>query len=225
MILVLNNKNNFLYNEFSIYRKSLSEFGSNSNIILCPSSCYLSMCVNDTNYELCAQKVSNKKDNATTGGITAEQLKSLNVKYCIVGHSDFCDDSFAAKNKMLDLIDNDINPILCISDDTKESSLEDKKKVIMEKLKFFLEGLSESDLNKIILVYEPHWAVNQDLDLNFTDIEYLINSIKEKYFNNKILYGGGVNSTNISSLSKINNIDGFLVGRFGNDVNNFKDYI
>lgn len=225
MILILNNKNSFLYDEFILYKQELLKIKSDSKIILCPSSCYLSVCINDTLYEIGAQKVSNKKDGVVTGSITAEQLKALNVKYCIVGHSDFCDDRFAARNKMLDLLDNDIIPILCISDDSRESSILDKKDSIMKKLDFFLEKVNPKLLEKICLVYEPYWAVNENFDLDIHDIEYLINSIKSKFPVNKVLYGGGVNSYNFESISKIENLDGLLLGRFGNDVNNFKDFV
>ena len=225
MIIVLNNKNNFLYSDFVLYRNKLLELKSDSNIILCPSICYLSMCKNDSNYELGAQKISNKREKAITGSITALQLKSLNVKYCIVGHSDFCDDRVAAKNKMLDLLKNGITPILCVSDDDMNSSLLDRENSIMSKLEFFLGNISPEYLNNLYLAYEPYWAVNKDLDLNYDEIRYLIGSIKEKYSDNKVLYGGGVNSSNFNSICQIDKLDGILVGRFGNDVDNFKDYI
>ncbi|MBP3840990.1 MAG: triose-phosphate isomerase [Bacilli bacterium] len=225
MIIVLNNKNNFIYDDFVLYRNKLKELKSNSSIILCPSICYLSMCINDSNYELGAQKISNKREKAITGSITAEQLKALNVKYCIVGHSDFCDDKIAAKNKMLDLLRNEIIPILCVSDDDKELSLLDKEKSIKKKLDFFLADVEPSYLDKLYLAYEPYWAVNKNFDLDYEEIEYLINSIKDEYPNNKVLYGGGINSYNFNTISKIDKLDGLLIGRFGNDVDNFKNYI
>jgi len=225
LIIVLNNKNSFIYNDFVLYRNKLIELKSNSEIILCPSICYLSMCINDSNYELGAQKISNKREKAITGSITAEQLKALNVKYCIVGHSDFCDDKEAAKNKMIDLLKNNIRPILCVSDESMNSSISEKADCIEKKLNFFLGNVDPKYLDNLYLAYEPYWAVNKDLNLNYDEIEYLINLIKKKYPNNKVLYGGGINSSNFNTISEIRNLDGLLVGRFGNDVDNFKDYI
>lgn len=225
MLIVLNNKSNFLYNQFVLYKESLNEINNNSTIIFCPSACYLSSCDKNDKYYLGAQDVSSSESDVITGNISAKQLSSLNVKYCIVGHSDIGDSEEEIKNKIISLLKNNIIPILCISDSGKLSSLSKKKEDVLEKIGVIASYLSEDEFKKIILVYEPFWAVNNDVFLEVSEISFIINSIKEKYSFNKVLYGGGININNIQDIMGIEILDGVLLGRFGNDVNNFKDLV
>ncbi len=90
-LIILNNKCNFTKNEFITYLKKIENtvrtYHHTKNIILCPSMCYLSIV--DTNYlNLGSQNVSENDFGNYTGEISAKQLKSLNVKYSIVGHQE-----------------------------------------------------------------------------------------------------------------------------------------
>ena len=225
MLIVLNNKSNFLYNQFTLYKENLNSINSDSTIILCPSGCYLSSCDKTENFFLGAQDVSSSESGVITGNISAKQLSSLNVKYCIVGHSDIGDNDEIVKNKIVNLLKNNITPILCVSDSGKLSSLSKKKEDVLEKIGIVSSYVASEDFEKIILVYEPFWAVNNDIFLEVADISFIINSIKDNYSSNKVLYGGGININNISDILGIKMIDGVLLGRFGNDVDNFKDLL
>ena len=115
-LIVLNNKSNFVKDEYLKYIKELENL-NNSNIILCPSTCYLSI---ETNLTLGSQNVSSYNSGSYTGEVNAKQLKSLGVKYSIVGHYErehyFKESLDDIKEKIKRLLENDITPIVCVGE-------------------------------------------------------------------------------------------------------------
>lgn len=207
MLVVLNNKCNFNLNEYLDYQKKLKNLNFKNDIVLCPSSVYLS------NFELeniflGSQNVSPFNDGAYTGEISARQLKSLNVKYCLVGHSErrvyFKENNEIMKNKIEQLLENEIIPIYCVGELEKNSDNNE----LDEELKI-LEEIRNNE--KIIIAYEPLWAIGTGIQPNINELEKIIKLIKEKFPNNKVLYGGSVNEDSIVNL-KSELIDGYLLG-------------
>ena len=129
MIIALNNKCNFKIEEFLTYQQELNKIADNNLIVLCPTSLYLSVAKLD-NIKLGAQNTSCTKEGAYTGEISATQLKSLNVEYCIVGHSERRknqkESNEEIKEKITRLLEENITPILCVGE-TKEERKIDKK--------------------------------------------------------------------------------------------------
>lgn len=207
MLVVLNNKCNFNLDEYLDYQNKLKNLNFKNDIVLCPSSIYLS------NFELeniflGSQNVSPFNDGAYTGEVSARQLKSLNVKYCLVGHSErrvyFKENNEILKNKIEQLLENEIIPIYCVGELEKNSDnneLDNELKI--------LEEIHNNE--KIIIAYEPLWAIGTGIQPNINELEKIIKLIKEKFPNNKVLYGGSVNEDSIVNLkSKL--IDGYLLG-------------
>ena len=87
MIIALNNKSNFTKEEFLEYKEKLNKIQKNVKLILCPTNLYIGL-VEQSNIGLGAQNVSKTLCGAYTGEVSATQLKSMGVKYCIVGHSE-----------------------------------------------------------------------------------------------------------------------------------------
>ena len=207
MLVVLNNKCNFNLDEYLDYQNKLKNLNFKNDIVLCPSSIYLS------NFELenvflGSQNVSPFNDGAYTGEVSARQLKSLNVKYCLVGHSErrvyFKENNEIMKNKIEQLLENEIIPIYCVGELEKKSDNNE----LDEELKI-LEEIRNNE--KIIIAYEPLWAIGTGIQPNINELEKIIKLIKEKFPNNKVLYGGSVNEDSIVNLkSKL--IDGYLLG-------------
>lgn len=207
MLVVLNNKCNFNLNEYLDYQKKLKNLNFKNDMVLCPSSVYLS------NFELeniflGSQNVSPFNDGAYTGEVSARQLKSLNVKYCLVGHSErrvyFKENNEIMKNKIEQLLENEIIPIYCVGELEKNSDnneLDNELKI--------LEEIRNNE--KIIIAYEPLWAIGTGIQPNINELEKIIKLIKEKFPNNKVLYGGSVNEDSIVNL-KSELIDGYLLG-------------
>lgn len=207
MLVVLNNKCNFNLDEYLDYQNKLKNLNFKNDIVLCPSSIYLS------NFELeniflGSQNVSPFNDGAYTGEVSARQLKSLNVKYCLVGHSErrvyFKENNEILKNKIEQLLENEIIPIYCVGELEKNRDNNE----LDEELKI-LEEIRNNE--KIIIAYEPLWAIGTGIQPNINELEKIIKLIKEKFPNNKVLYGGSVNEDSIVNLkSKL--IDGYLLG-------------
>ena len=87
MIIALNNKCNLDKEQFTSYEKKLRNINTKNKIILFPTYLNLALCT-PTNYSVGSQDVTKYKTGAYTGEISAEQLKTYNVKYCLVGHSE-----------------------------------------------------------------------------------------------------------------------------------------
>lgn len=207
MLVVLNNKCNFNLDEYLDYQNKLKKLNFKNDIVLCPSSVYLS------NFELenvflGSQNVSPFNDGAYTGEVSARQLKSLNVKYCLIGHSErrvyFKENNEIMKNKIEQLLENEIIPIYCVGELEKNSDNNE----LDEELKI-LEEIRNNE--KIIIAYEPLWAIGTGIQPNINELEKIIKLIKEKFPNNKVLYGGSVNEDSIVNL-KSELIDGYLLG-------------
>lgn len=186
------------------------------NVVFAPSSIYLSRFV-ENNLKTSSQDVSFMNIGAYTGDISASQLKSIGIKYSIVGHSErrkyYSDDKYV-NSKLKELINNGITPILCIGE-TKE---EKDNGITLEVLKKEIdEAFNGNTINNVIIAYEPIWSIGTGViptndDINET-ISFIKDYINKKYnTNNKVLYGGSVSNKNINELEKINVIDGYLVG-------------
>ena len=215
MIVALNNKCNLNKEEFTIYQQQLQEIKTDIDLILCPSNIYLDK-VNLTNMKLGAQNVSDKECGAYTGEVSASQLKSLDVLYCLVGHSERRlyqqETNEQIKDKVKRLLSCNIIPILCIGETEQERNSHQEKQVIEKDLKEVLQELTPVEQQKIIIAYEPIWSIGTGIIPTTEEISEIIEFIKTKYPHNKVLYGGSANEKNIDELKSIPNLDGYLVG-------------
>ena len=224
MIIVLNNKTNFTKDEFLDYKNHLSQINYYHPLILCPSSCYLPFC-QETTLGLGAQNVSKTNSKSATGEITAPQLKSLNVNYCLVGHSErrihLNEDSNDISAKIKNLLAEDIIPILCIGENEEEYQNNKIKEVLLNDLKASFSAISYLDQQKIIIAYEPIWAIGTGKTATKEDANDACRKIREKiaqiYGQNVaerviIQYGGSMKPENAKELLEMSDIDGGLIG-------------
>ncbi|MDD5888004.1 MAG: triose-phosphate isomerase [bacterium] len=216
MIIALNNKCNLSKKEFELYQKELSNIKENdSKLILCPTATYLAL-YNLSNMELGSQNVSKNNLGAHTGEIAASQLASLNVKYCIVGHSerrnDEHEDLETVNLKVKNLLNNHIIPILCVGETKEEKEKGQTRYLIAEQIKTAIASLTPEEKSKIIVAYEPIWSIGTGLIPTIDDINMVLSLIKEILPMSKTLYGGSANDENIDYLKKCKLIDGYLLG-------------
>lgn len=224
MIIILNNKTNFTRDEFLDYKNHLSQINYYHPLILCPSSCYLPFC-QETTLGLGAQNVSKTNSKSATGEITAPQLKSLNVNYCLVGHSErrihLNEDSNDISAKIKNLLAEDIIPILCIGENEEEYQNNKIKEVLLKDLKASFPAVSYLDQQKIIIAYEPIWAIGTGKTATKEDANDACRKIREKiaqiYGQNVaerviIQYGGSMKPENAKELLEMSDIDGGLIG-------------
>jgi len=167
-----------------------------------------------------------------TGSISSSMVKDIGCKYVILGHSE--NRSGGETNKIINKkihvsLSNKLNVIFCIGENINDKKKNDTKRILTNQI---LQGLKNiKNIKNIIFAYEPVWSigtgiipVNSELIKNILFVKKLL-KIKFNSKNTKILYGGSVNPKNISELSKINEIDGFLIGGASQNVNKFIDII
>ena len=214
MIIALNNKSNLTKEEFLKYKEDIQKLNfKTSNVILIPSNIYLAA-ANIPNISLGSQNVSMYEMGPHTGEVSASQLKQLGVSYCLVGHSERRreqhETNIEIRNKIKNLLNQGIIPILCIGETKEEKNT--AHTVIYQELQEALIGLTEEELKKVIIAYEPVWSIGTGLIPTSTEIESIVTKIKETYPNNLVLYGGSVTLENIEKLTQENAVDGYLLG-------------
>lgn len=198
----------------------------------------VSECIKGTNIMLGAQNFYFEDKGAYTGEISADMLKCYNVSYVIIGHSErrqiFKEDNAMINKKVLKAIEKDIIPVLCCGETLEQRENNETLDFIKSQIISALNGVDKKDVTKIIIAYEPIWAIGTGKTATDDQAEevcaYIRKIIKELYSdeeanNIRILYGGSVNGKNAKSLFDKQNIDGGLVGgaslkeEFGDIVN------
>ena len=215
MLIVLNNKSNLTKEEYILYLEKIKEIISRHEFVICPSMPYLSI-FNISNIKLGSQDVSEKEGGAYTGEISAFQLKSLNISYCLVGHSErrtyFNETPDIIKIKIKNLLKQNIIPILCIGETKEEKQQGKTKELITSQINYILSTLSEVEKEKIIIAYEPIWSIGTGIIPTIDDIDDVLSSIREILPKNKLLYGGSINEENVTNLHESKLINGYLLG-------------
>ena len=218
--LVLNWKMNKPDVKISEYIEKLNEIKKDNDIeiILAPSFIQIpEISKNKDKINLSAQDISKNEKGAFTGEISPLFLNEFDVDYVIIGHSErrefhgeYIEDII---DKAKNAINNKLKPIICLGE-TKEIYEKGKSQEhIIKEINLIKKHLKES-LGKIILAYEPVWAVGKNI--NFSQDEYLhiknnINILKS-HTKSEVVYGGSVNLKNINNLIKHIPVDGFLLG-------------
>ncbi|MEG1647688.1 MAG: triose-phosphate isomerase [Bacilli bacterium] len=220
-IVIGNMKMNLTYNEICDYVTKINV--DSKQLIICPSSIYIPYFIGH-NYKVGIQNVFFKNSGAYTGEISSLQCKSLNIDYAIVGHSErrilFKEDDETINMKIKSVLANNMSVILCVG----EHKNEDANQIIKKQLMLALEDIS--DIENVVIAYEPVWAIGtNEIPTNeviYDTIKYIKELIYKKFNKNiKVLYGGSINEKNIELLMKISNCDGFLVGGASTKINEF----
>jgi len=175
---------------------------------------------------------TDNKFGAYTGSVNAKMVKSVGVKFVIIGHSENRLEGDTNKKinlKIKSSLKENLKVIFCIGENLKEKRNKKTNKVLNSQI---INGLKNvKNLNNIIVAYEPIWAIgtgiipkSNDLDNQAKTIKKILNK-RFKSKNPKVLYGGSVNSKNIRDLTQISSINGFLIGGASQKSKNFIDII
>lgn len=179
----------------------------------------------DTEIALAAQNMHYATCGAYTGEISAEMLKDFDVKYSIIGHSErrtnFYETDEIVNKKIKCAIENNIIPVVCVGETLEERNENIHLDKIKMQVKNALLDIDEMFITKVVIAYEPLWAIGTGLTAKKEEAEEICSFIRytiaEKYGidaseNTRILYGGSVNEENAKEILSMPNIDGALVG-------------
>lgn len=190
---------------------------------------YLIMCrsevEDDQNFEVAAQNCHHKKSGAFTGEVSVDMLHSIGVNYCIIGHSERREYN-AESNAMLAEKVNlclgcNITPIFCCGEPLSVRESGKQNEYVAAQLKESLFHLGADAIRKIVIAYEPIWAIGTGKTASTEQAQemhhYLRSVIAGQYGNEAantipILYGGSVKASNAEELFSCPDVDGGLVG-------------
>ena len=188
-----------------------------------------------TNIQVGVQNMHYEDKGAYTGEISAPMLKSVNCKYVIVGHSErrqyFNETDETVNKKIKKALEYELTPIVCVGETLEEKEAGKTIEIITSQIEKGLVDLTASDLDKIVIAYEPIWAIGTGKTATSEDAQNAIQAIREKIkslFNTddiSILYGGSVKGSNAKELFEMKDIDGGLVGGASLEAKSFAEIV
>lgn len=176
-------------------------------------------------YAVSAQNCSDKKSGAYTGEVAAEMLQSIGIQYCVLGHSErreyFSERNLSLAEKVKLCLENGITPIFCCGETLSIREVGAQEGFVETQLMESLFHFSEEDIRKIVIAYEPIWAIGTGKTATVDQAQEMHAHLRKLFANkyNKatadhipILYGGSVKAGNAKELFHSPDVDGGLVG-------------
>jgi len=194
--------------------------------------------IDTTKISVAAQNCANKESGAYTGEISAAMVKSTGANYVILGHSErreyYGETSAILNDKVALALANGLTPIYCCGEALEVRNANKQNAYVKTQLEETVFNLSADDFKKIVIAYEPIWAIGTGVTASTEqaqDMLAFIRSIiaekfgKEIAENTSILYGGSCNAKNAAELFSQPDIDGGLIGGASLKVEDFKAII
>ena len=203
-------------------------FEKNKRFIIAPSFVNLQYAVKkSTNspVEICCQNISEFEEGAYTGEVSAKMLSSVGVNIVIIGHSErrefFFENNKVLKNKIKTASNKNIEIIFCFGEKLSERKNNNHLNTVKDQIVNTLFEFNSNDFRKIILAYEPVWAIGTGENATAEqaqEIHFFVRELIENKFgieiasNLTILYGGSLKPNNSKELFEKKDVDGGLVG-------------
>ena len=229
-VIAGNWKMNMLPNEAISFIEELAPMvkDSQNEVILCvpyTDLFYALLTAQNTNIKIGAQNMHFEESGAYTGEISGKMLKSINVEYVIIGHSErrqyFNETDETVNKKIKAAFQCGLKPIVCVGETLAQREQNKTEEIITKQTELALQGLTQEQVQNTIIAYEPIWAIGTGKTATKEDANNSIKAIRNKIVeiygqtvaNGVIIqYGGSVKSTNAKELFAMSDIDGGLVG-------------
>ena len=212
-----------------IVNMASDEVPSDVKVIMCtPAICLSavsSIIGNSQKVSLGAQNISEHVSGAYTGDISADMVLSVGAKYAIIGHSERREYHFETNQQLADrvklAISKGLNPIFCCGETLEVRESNDHESFVNKQLEESLFGLSTEDIQKVVIAYEPIWAIGTGVTASSDQVQEMHASIRaslaSKYGQEvantvSILYGGSMKPSNAEELLAQADVDGGLIG-------------
>lgn len=244
--IVGNWKLNFTVGESSIYlHKLIKKLPAyrDLEVVVAPSTVALqplSLQIDRHKIKLAAQNAFYRDYGAFTGEVSFSQLRGL-VDYAIIGHSErryiLREDDKMIQKKVAAAIRNKISPILCIGETESERAFGETADIIKDQLAGGLAEVSDDEIDKVIIAYEPVWAISSTKSAKLATPDEIADAVKiiQKTLTDlygeklaakiSILFGGSVNPSNAGAYLTIPGINGLLIGSSSLIMSEFTDII
>lgn len=219
------NGSNELLSQFAKHFENLELNGC--DLVLCPPAIFLSQAVGNSKtsgWHVAAQDVSHCDEGAHTGDISAGMLKKVGCDYVIVGHSerrvDHSESNDLVAQKALSLISQGLIPIFCVGESLETREQNKAQEFVAAQLDALFSVLSVDQLEKIVIAYEPIWAIGTGVTASPEQAQEMHAFIRDLLAQQhaavgakvRLLYGGSVKSSNADELFSQADIDGGLIG-------------
>jgi len=178
-----------------------------------------------SNIAIGAENMSSKDSGALTGEISPLMLKDIGVKYVILGHSErreiFKETDACINAKVKAAITHELTPLFCIGETLAQREAGKLEEVLKTQINGGLEGLTAEDMKKVVIAYEPVWAIGTGVTATTAQADeahVVVRNIVSAMFNAEtaanvqIQYGGSMNAANAEELLGKENVDGGLIG-------------
>ncbi len=203
-------------------------WGTDVEVVLCVPFTLLhsvKMAAMGTNIKVGAQNMHYEENGAFTGEVAPAMLKEVGVDYVIIGHSErrqyFNETNQSVNLKVKKVIEHGMLPIMCCGETLEQREAGETKSFVKSQVVEGLEGVSPADAIKVVIAYEPIWAIGTGRTASAEDandvIAYIREVVEELYGSEvseevRIQYGGSVKPENVSEIMDQPDIDGALVG-------------
>ena len=215
--------------EFALASSEIVEFAKAHDILVgvCPTYVCLTAVKENCNPYLIvgAQNCHFEKSGAFTGEISIDMLKACGIDTVIIGHSERRqydnETNEKCNKKIVELVHNDMVPVYCVGETLEQFEKGETKVVVEEQLRKGLANLCSKCITKVIIAYEPVWAIGTGKTATPEDaqaIHKFIRSYIAKLYNQKVAdeviiqYGGSMKASNAKELLSQPDIDGGLIG-------------
>ena len=212
----------------------------NVKTIICPPFVYagdLRKLATGHRIVLGAQNVWYENEGAYTGEVSPAQIASLGISYVIIGHSErraTGETDELVNKKIISAIKSNLMAVLCVGEKERDQD-GNYLKYISSQIEIALKGVSKKDLSKIVIAYEPIWAIGKNairpasaddaLEVSILIKKTLAGIYKKEWEVVPLLYGGSVNEKNAQEFLLKSQADGLLVGRASLDPKVFGEIL
>jgi len=211
-----------------------------NEVVICPDYTaipFIGPILKSTKLLLGAQDCAAFTKGAYTGEVSPLNLKTLGVKYVILGHSErrehLHENSAIINNKIKAALENKLIPVLCIGERLEERKAGKAREYLLMELHHALKGVKIKSATDLVIAYEPIWAISTNknakpiIPAEADEIQAFIKAQAKKIlkYDVRILYGGSANSSNVQEFLNQTNIDGLLVGGASLKINEFSQMV
>lgn len=198
------------------------------DVVICAPFVDLASCIEaakGSNIKIGSENIHWAESGAFTGEISAQMLKEIGVEYAIIGHSErrqyFGETDETVNKRVLAALSNSITPILCVGETLDEREKNITVETVARQTKIALMGVSKEDAKKVIIAYEPVWAIGTGktaTDDQANEVNGAIREVLSDIYDSEtaneitIQYGGSMNAKNAAGLLAKEHIDGGLIG-------------